>query len=279
MAVPTQLTFGTFLAPNLFAVHAAVARHLGGRLGVPARCVTGSSYEQFARGELDVGFICGLPYVQLRRETPPPVELLAAPVLVGDRYQGRPIYFSDVIVRGDSRFRTFADLRGASWAYNEPQSHSGYLRPLYQLAQMGETPAFFGEVVEAGWHEESIRKVCRAEVDAAAIDSGVLAVEMARQPALGTQLRVIATLGPSTIQPVVAARHLDPATIARLREELPAMTRFPEIRRHLDGGLMAEFAPIQDGAYDDIRGLLAAVEARGLRMVGRDARRERALVH
>lgn len=278
MAVPTQLTFGTFLAPNLFSVYAGIARHLGERLGVPTHCVTGTSYNQFARGEIDVGFICGLPYVELRQETPPPVELLAAPVLVGDRYQGRPIYFSDVIVRRDSRFRSFADLRGAAWAYNEPHSHSGYLRPLYQLGQMGETPAFFGETVEAGWHEESIRKVCCAEVDAAAIDSGVLAVEMLDRPALVRQLRVIATLGPSTIQPVVAARHLDPVTTARLRGELLAMREFPGIRPHLDRGLMAGFAPVTDGAYDDIRGMLAAVEARGLRMVGRDARREPALL-
>jgi phosphonate transport system substrate-binding protein len=274
MAAPTQLTFGTFLAPSLFSVYAAIARHLGRRLGVPTRCVAGSSYQQFARGEIDVGFICGLPYTELRQNIPAPVELLAAPVLVGDRYQGRPIYFSDVIVCSDSRFRTFADLRGTSWAYNEPHSHSGYLSPLYYLAQLGETPAFFGEVVEAGWHEESIRKVCLAEVDAAAIDSGLLAVEMARRPGLGTQLRVIASLGPSTIQPVVAASQLDPVTTGRLREELLAVTQFAEIQRHLDGGLMAGFAPVHDGVYDDIRGMLAAVEARGLRMVGRDARRE-----
>jgi ABC-type phosphate/phosphonate transport system substrate-binding protein len=91
---------------------------------------------------------------------------------------------------------------------------------------------------------------------------------MAHRPALRTLLRVIASLGPATIQPVVAASHLDPVTTGRLREELLALTQFPEIRRHLDRGLMAGFAPVHDGAYDDIRGMLAAVEARGLRMVG-----------
>ena len=32
---------------------------------------------------------CGLPYVKLARQPSPPVELLAAPVLQGERYQGR----------------------------------------------------------------------------------------------------------------------------------------------------------------------------------------------
>jgi len=92
-------------------------------------------------------------------------------VLDGDRYGGRPIYFSDVIVHRDSAFRSFADLRGRSWAYNEPLSHSGYGITRYHLLRMGETGGYFGEVIEAGFHEESIRMVARGEVHASAIDS------------------------------------------------------------------------------------------------------------
>ena len=73
---------------------------------------------------------------------------------MGDRYGGRPIYFSDVIVHRDSPFRSFLDLRGHSWAYNEPLSHSGYGITRYHLLELGETGGFFSEVVEAGFHEE-----------------------------------------------------------------------------------------------------------------------------
>lgn len=41
--------------------------------------------------------------MQLTRQSPTPVELLAGPVLWDSRYDGRPIYFSDFIVRRDSR--------------------------------------------------------------------------------------------------------------------------------------------------------------------------------
>jgi phosphonate transport system substrate-binding protein len=58
----------------------------------------------------------GLPaansYVQLARRNRPPIELPGAPVLQGERYGGRPIYFSDVLVHRDSPFCSFADLRG-----------------------------------------------------------------------------------------------------------------------------------------------------------------------
>jgi phosphonate transport system substrate-binding protein len=46
----------------------------------------------------------------------PPVEPLAAPVLAGDRYRGRPVYYSDVIVRQNSPITCLEELRGCSWA-------------------------------------------------------------------------------------------------------------------------------------------------------------------
>jgi ABC-type nitrate/sulfonate/bicarbonate transport system substrate-binding protein len=60
------------------------------------------------------------------RRQPPKLTLLAAPLPAGARYGGKPIYFSDVVVRRDSPYQTFADLRGVTWGYNEPGSQSGY---------------------------------------------------------------------------------------------------------------------------------------------------------
>ena len=199
------LRFATFLAPNIFGVYRFVADYVGERLGYRVEIIVGSSFDQFAAGQADVGFICGLPYVQLARQPSPPVELLAAPVLQGSRYEGRPIYFSDVIVHTDSRYRSFSDLRGRSWAYNDLDSHSGYNVTRHRLVEMGEISGYFGRVVEGGSHQRSIRMVCNGEVDAAAIDSQVLAVELRDHPALKNQLRVIDTLGPAGIQSVVAA--------------------------------------------------------------------------
>jgi len=74
--------------------------------------------------------------------------------------------------------------RGRSWAYNEPNSQSGYGIIRHHLLQIDETLGFFGSIVEAGWHERSIHLVRSGQVNASAIDSHVLAVAMRDDPGL-----------------------------------------------------------------------------------------------
>lgn len=81
------------------------------------------------------------------RLNPPPVELLAAPILEGERYQDRPIYFSDIIVARDNSARSFPDLRGSSWSFKDPESHSGYNVVLRHLVAIRETTRFFSRIV------------------------------------------------------------------------------------------------------------------------------------
>lgn len=262
--VSRPVRFGTFLAPNMYPVYQAIVTSIGRQLGCVTELVVGSSFEQFEAGALDAGFICGLPYVALARQNPSPVEVLAAPVLVGTRYGGRPIYFSDVIVHRERHFQSFADLRGCSWGYNDPWSQSGYNVVRYRLAEMGLTSEYFSRVVETGWHQESIRQVCAGRIDASAIDSQVLAVELRDHPELGAQLRIIDTLGPSTIQPVVAARHLADELMASLRSALLQVGADPAIRTELSAGFIDYFVPITDTSYDDIRVMWQATEGTGL---------------
>jgi phosphonate transport system substrate-binding protein len=166
----------------MLPVYRFLADRIGGRPGRRVELVVGHSFDQFERGEADLGVICGLPYVWLADRRPPPVEPLAAPVLSGARYGGRPVYCSDVIVRRDSVITCLEELRGCSWAYNEPASHSGHTVTLYSLVRMGFRPGFFARVVEAGFHQRAIRLVASGSVDAAAIDSKVLAIELRDPP-------------------------------------------------------------------------------------------------
>jgi phosphonate transport system substrate-binding protein len=254
------LRFITFLAPNLFKVYAFIARYVGARLGVATELVVGSAYAEMAAGA-DVGFICSLPYVELKDRHGLDLEPLVAPVLSGPRYGGRPIYYSDIIVHVDSPWQTFADLRGRSWAYNEPLSHSGYGIMRYRLVQLGESRGYFGRVVEAGWHERAIRLVCSGEVDASAIDSQVLAVALRDQPSLAGRLRVIDTLGPSPIQPIVASPSLSAGLKADLRGVLAEMGEDPIAWDWLAHGFVERLVAVTDATYDVIRVMRAAVEA------------------
>jgi phosphonate transport system substrate-binding protein len=263
-AVQRQLCLATFLAPNVFPVYQAIADVIARELRIRTELVVGESFAQFAAGEIDAGFICGLPYVQLAWQRPPPVELLAAPVLAGDRYGGRPIYFSDVIVRRDSHFQSFADLRGQTWAFNDVDSHSGYNLTRSHLAKMGETGGYFGRVVEAGFHQRALRMVASGEVDGAAIDSQVLAIELRDHPALASELQVIDVLGPSTIQPLVVSARVPADLKAALREVVLNAHDDPSARGAFARGLVGRFVSVTDADYDDIREMLAAAEAAGV---------------
>lgn len=253
----------TFLAPNMLPVYRYLMEYLGRKLDCEIELSVGSNYDQVRQA--DLAFICGLPYVfyTLPRISSSPIEALVAPVLQGERFQNRPIYFSDVIVHRDSSFQSFADLRGCSWAYNEPQSQSGYGITRYWLAKMGETNGYFGKVVEAGFHQRAIRMVRNRVVNAAAIDVQVLAVELRQHPQLRDQLRVIDTLGPSTIQPLTVARRLPKWLKQDIQTIFAELHLDSSARSYLDRGFIDHFVPVGDSDYDVIRDMLTVCEQVG----------------
>jgi phosphonate transport system substrate-binding protein len=259
----THLRFGTFLAPNIMPVYQAVADEVGRRLGIETELVVETDYAACAEDRNDVCFVCSLPYVELERQGVAPAVPIAAPVLEGERYAGRPIYFSDVIVRRDSPFRSFLDLRGHSWAYNEPLSQSGYGITRYHLLRLGETRGFFSEVVEAGFHEKAVQLVAEGEVDASAIDSQVLAVMLRDSRSLSRALRVVDSLGPSTIQPVAASRRLPLELRDEIRAVIVSLHEEADVRERLARGLVERFVPVDAASYDDIRAMADACRAAG----------------
>jgi len=256
-----RLVFATYLAPLLLPVYQSIAAAVGKRLRIETRLLVGTSFDQLIGGDVDVAFLCGVPYVRLAEH----VEALAAPVLTGDRYCDQPVYFSDVIVRRESRFHSFADLRGASWSFNDPDSHSGYLVTLIRLLDLGEMDQFFGRIVDAGWHEVSIELVASGRVDASAVDSHVLAVALRNRPRLRDELRVIESFGPSPIQPIVAPRALDARLRSELTEALVSLSGDA-----LDQGLVERLVPVGDQWYDPIRTMLTRVHRAPLALSASD---------
>jgi ABC-type phosphate/phosphonate transport system substrate-binding protein len=98
------------------------------------------------------------------------------------------------------------------------------------------------------------------EIDGSAIDSQVLGVERLQRPDLAEEIRVIASLGPSTIPLVAATARVPDAVQARLGAALCELGTDPDSRDVLAGGLIRRFTPIDDRAYDDIRQKMAVVE-------------------
>lgn len=258
-----DLRFGTFLAPNMLPVYQAIADAVGDALSMSTELIVETDYENCQNDVNDVCFVCSLPYVTFEREGISPAEPVAAPVLAGERYEGRPIYFSDVIVHKDNPAQSFLDLRGQSWSYNEPLSQSGYGITRYHMVSIGETNGFFSEVIQAGFHEESVRMVADGRVDASAIDSQVLAIEKRDHPEVIDHLKTIDALGPSTIQPVAVSKRFDDDFRQAVRDVLTGFHISEEGRQVLKLGLVERFVPAGASDYDDIRRMLAACEEAG----------------
>jgi phosphonate transport system substrate-binding protein len=255
-----ELVFATYLAPCLKPLYQLVADSVGEELGRATRLIVGESLDQLRDGEVHFAFLCGLPYVRLRHEDPSLVEAIAAPVVSEERYEGRPIYFSDVIVPRDSRATAWGDLRGGTWAYNGSDSHSGYLVTMHRLAELAEPATYFGRWDRTGFHERSIEMVARGEVGASAIDSHVLEVALRSRPENRDRVRVIDVLGPSTIQPLVATAAASKEVKEAVRRAVIGLGRRDRDRLQLRDSLVDRFVEVVDESYADIRHMLATAE-------------------
>ncbi len=244
-------------APNADFYCELIAAYISDRLGSPATFVTGIPWQERERmidaGEIQVGWICSLPYIWKADRPDPSIELLVAAIMEGERYKQQPVYYSDVVVRHDSRYRTFDDLRGARWAYNEPNSHSGFNVVRYHLAMLGELSGYFGAVTESGSHQRSLEMILDGHVDASAIDSTVLEMEIVNQPSISDRIRVIETLGPSPIPPWVVSRNLPDSLRDSLRSVFLEMHQNEAGKAILREGMIARFVSVSDQNYDPIR--------------------------
>lgn len=245
------------MAPNADDTCRAITRYLERKLGIATAFVDDMSWRerecQFDAGKIQLCWLCGLPYVRKADRPAPEIELLATPVMAAARYGGQPVYFSDVVVRQRSRFGSFNDLRGASWAYNEPDSHSGYNVVRHHLRRLGRTGGYFGGIVESGAHQVSLKMIVDGDIDASAIDSTVLEAECARMPHLRGAIRVIDTLGPSPMPPWVMRKNLPVALKHSLRTVFLAMGDDIEGRDILQTWGITRFVAVNDATYDPIR--------------------------
>ena len=130
--------------------------------------------------------------------------------------------------------------------------------PLYELLHIDARPGFFSSVVEAGFHQRAIRLVAHGRVDAAAIDSQVLAVEPAtvpagRRPAGDRHLRPLRhPTGGHRQPPARPAQDRRPGPVAGARRAAGGALR-------TGAGFIQGFVVINNGDYDDIPAMLAAI--------------------
>lgn len=201
------------LPRSLFSeVVGRLARELsrGGTLQV-ARCGSGpraQADDAFAAGEADLGWVCAPSMLWLHAQGS--IELVPVSMVLDDpRCEGRPHYWCEVLVREEDTAASLEDLEGRVAAYNDRASLSGFGSLLGRVHGLGGE-AFFGCWLETGSHARSVTAVRTGEADVAVVDANIWRT----MPNDG--LRVLESLGPFPIQPMVVRRGaVDPARVAR----------------------------------------------------------------
>lgn len=173
-------------------------------------------WETWRSPDLLLSQTCGFPY---RAHLHGLVTLVATPVC--DLPDAPPGHYYSILVarRGDSR-RRLGNFAGATFAYNEALSQSGWAAPSAAAAAAGIA---FGAGLPTGSHRASARAVAEGAADIAAIDA--LTWRMIRRwDAVAAELDEIGTTAPTPALPWITASGNDAALVAEaLAEALGAL--------------------------------------------------------
>lgn len=166
-----------------------------------------------AAGGADIGLVCtsSASVESLRGRFDVPFKLRFA--------DGGGTYSSGIVVRADDPATTLADLEGASIAWVDPDSLTGYRLPRSYLRSQGVDPdGFFGESTMAHSHDRAAKAVRDGTVRVAAVDEQILDVL-----GLGDELRLIWHSDPYPSPPLLVAR-----AHPELRDALERISQRPE---------------------------------------------------
>lgn len=147
----------------------ALADYLGSTLRTKIVLRQATDYsgviEALKSKRLDIAYLGGSGYAQAWLVTEGNVEPVAA-VVGADGDTG---YYSMLVVKSDSSYKTIDDLKGKTLAYGDPNSTSGFQVPSFFLRKEGKDPkTFFAKTGFTGTHENAVMAVYNGTYDAAA---------------------------------------------------------------------------------------------------------------
>ena len=225
---------------------------LGQKAGQKATLIHGRSYgqvnKQLASGKMEFAFVCTGGFTHPSQDGSG-VEVLAAPVVYGVM-----TYRSYVLVKETSRYRDFAQLAGARFAFTDPLSLTGYLYPHSRVLSLGkDKDSFFRAYTFVGSHDRAITSVRSGAADAAAVDALIFDFIKDRQPELVRDLRVLETSQPFGMPPVVAAPHVSRADRAKWKRALLSLHTSAEGKKLMGRLGMERFGEAESGLYDSAK--------------------------
>jgi ABC-type phosphate/phosphonate transport system substrate-binding protein len=174
---------------------------------------------------------------------------VSAPVPSPARYDGRPIYFTDIVVRSDSKYLKLEDTFGAVVGYTLEDSMSGYValrRHLLPFRNKNKPKLYRSAVGGLVNARRVIETLVERRIDVGPLDSYYHDLIRHHEPDFAAKVRVVATTAPAPIPPLVSTSG---EKVAELRAALLAAGEAPELAAERDILLLKGFAAPDEADY------------------------------
>src|SRR5215468_7346630 len=257
---PTEVTFGLLSTENASEITrrwGPILAHLEKDLGVKVKPATATDYRgtiealKFKKAEL--GHLGPKSYVEASNNNYANVEPIAQLQLAN----GSLGYRSCLIVHSDSDMFSPEDMGGKTFAFNDPNSTSGYLVPsAFFMMEMSVDPKkYFSKVTFSGSHEASILAVANKKVEVASTNLPDLQQLTRENKVPRNALRVIWVSKLIPNDPIVVRKDMPASLRSAIQESLTTMkARSPEAFKEI-GAWVGGFVPADDSKYQVIRDL------------------------
>jgi phosphonate transport system substrate-binding protein len=257
---PKELTFALLSTENAAEITrrwGPIIAQLEKDLRVRVKHVTATDYrgtiEALKFKKAEIGHLGPKSYVEASTNNYANVEPIAQLQLAN----GSLGYRSCLIVHADSDVFSPEDTAGKTFAFNDPNSTSGYLVPsAFFMLEMGIDPQkHFSKVIFSGSHEASILAVTNRKVDVASTNLPDVQQLTRENKVPRSAVRVIWVSKLIPNDPVVVRKDLPPTLKAAIQESLVSMkSRNPEAFKEI-GAWVGNFVPADDAKYQVIREL------------------------
>ena len=257
---PKEITFALLSTENAAEITrrwGPILAQLEKDLGIKVKSATATDYrgsiEALRFKKAEIGHLGPKSYVEASNNNYANVEPIAQLRLAN----GSLGYRSCLIVHSDSDVFGPEDMAGKTFAFNDPNSTSGYLVPsTFFMGEMGVDPKrFFSKVTFSGSHEASILSVANKKVDVASTNLPDLQQLTREGKVPRGALRVIWVSKLIPNDPIVVRKDLPASLRAAIQESLVSMRdRNADVFKEI-GAWLGGFVAADDAKYQVIREL------------------------
>jgi phosphonate transport system substrate-binding protein len=251
--------------PSKTAGWTGFRHHLQHFTGLDPQVTEASDYngviQALSSGQVDFATMGGGAYGNVDAQ----VGAKAAPVLIVRQAEGTTGYYSVLMVRSSSPYRSLADLKGRKIAFVDFNSTSGYIVPRNAMRKEGIEPdSFFGEEIMAGGATQAALALVNGRVDAAILlasagtpETGFAAgshITLARKGLLKlADLRTVWTAGPMPNSPYVIRTDRPKPFVDVVRGTMAILPyERPDVWDQTTQTAGSTFAPVNRDFYKDV---------------------------